>query len=74
MSSPVFISANVLNTLRSLPETERINIASALVCNLILGCESIDSLTGTEAMIYTMLNVNVQRDTRRFLEGTAASA
>ena len=74
MSSPVFISANVLNTLRSLPETERINIASALVCNLILGGEAIDSLTGTEAMIYTMLNVNVQRDTRRFLEGTAASA
>ena len=52
MNNPVILSSRVIDTINSLPETERIAVASAISAQLILGAEDSSALSQIENMLF----------------------
>ena len=65
MQSSIIISNHVLNTIQSLPESERAPIANALTSELLLGVNPEGSLTSFQMMLYNVIRYYVERDNRR---------
>lgn len=64
-NSSIIISEHVVNSVKSLPETDRKAIASALAEELLLGQCPDDKLTPFQAMLYSIIHYYVRRDTER---------
>ncbi len=64
MNHNIVFTPHVINTLRALPVNERLNIASALAGELLLGAE-INDLEPIETMIYSILRFYIKQDSNR---------
>lgn len=62
---PIVITPHVINTLRALPLDERLNVASALAGEMLLGAQ-IDNLEPIEDMIYSILRFYIQKDSVKY--------
>ncbi len=65
MTNGFVISPNVLNTINSLPENERISIVSTLAGEMILGVKREEGLTAIEKVIYAIIRQYIDRDTQK---------
>ena len=65
MSTPVYISPRVIDTVTSLPIEDRIPISNALSMEFILGIDPTDTLTPMQGMLYAMIKFYVTQDTER---------
>ena len=61
MNKTFVITSQVINTLRSLPYEERVNVASALAGEMLLGTGPCDNLAPDEDLIYQLLRCYVDR-------------
>lgn len=66
MNRAIVITSNVINTLRSLPYEERLNVASALAGEMLLGTGPCNDLAPDEDLIYQILRCYVNRASERF--------
>lgn len=62
----IVITTDVLNTLRSLPYEDRLNVASALAGEMLLGTAPATDLCPEQHLIYSILRTYVQRASARF--------
>lgn len=67
MNSAIIISSRVIDTIKSLPETERKAIATALSAELILGADPDETLNSFQSMLYSIIRFYVKRDSERLL-------
>lgn len=65
MQNSVIISQHVINTIKSLPDTDRKAIAYAMATEILLNENPCENLSGFQSMIYTMIKFYVDRDTQR---------
>lgn len=65
MNSAIYISPRVINTINSLPEDDRIAVASAIAGELILGSQASGHLTPMQTLAYTIIRSYVKNDTYR---------
>lgn len=65
MDKSIIISSHVVDTIKSLPESERAAIANALASELILGADPDAMLSPFQAMLYSIIRFYVKRDTER---------
>lgn len=65
METAFVITPNVINTINSLPQEDRLAITSALAVEMILGCETTSGLTPVQEILYAMIKSYVSRDTER---------
>lgn len=63
MSTPVYISPRVIDTVTSLPIEDRIPISNALSMEFILGIDPTDTLTPMQGMLY-LCHDKILRHTR----------
>lgn len=66
MNSNIVLSRYVINTINSLPEEERLSIASALAGEMILGAKLTNELNPQEEMIYTVIRNFIMRDSHEY--------
>lgn len=71
MANSVLFSNKVIETLMSLPEDERLSVTHALVGRMLLGNENVDALSPMEKIIYSMLSINIRRDSARYEKSLA---
>lgn len=71
MNKTIVITSHVLNTLRSLPYEERMNVASALAGEMLLGTGPCDDLEPQENIIYQILRSQVNRASARYSQTSA---
>lgn len=62
----IVITQNVLNTLRSLPYEDRLNVASALAGEMLLGAGRATDLEPQQALVYDILRNYVQQASERY--------
>lgn len=66
MNQAVIFSQRVIDTLKSLPTSEREIISSALASEFLLGVSpSEESLTPFQTILYTMIRTYVERDMKK---------
>lgn len=65
MNNGFVISPDVLNTISSLPEQERLSIVCALAGEMLLGIKRDNGLSPMEKVIYTIIRQYIRRDTER---------
>jgi len=70
----VFISSHVIESIRALPDTDRQAVAMALVNEMLLGLNPDDSLTPFQAMLYSIIQFHVRRDSARSVETARVNA
>lgn len=61
MNNTIVITSQVLDTLRSLPLEERMNVASALAGEMLLGAGQCNNLAPEENLVYQVLRTCVNR-------------
>ncbi len=66
MNSNIVLSRYVINTINSLPEEERLSIASALAGEMILGAKLTNELNPQEEMIYSVIRNFIMRDSHEY--------
>lgn len=66
MNSNIVLSRHVINTINSLPEEERLSIASALAGEMILGAKLTNELNPQEEMIYSVIRNFIMRDSHEY--------
>ncbi len=71
MNSNIVLSRYVINTINSLPEEERLSIASALAGEMILGAKLTNELNPQEEMIYTIIRNFIMRDSHEYNKAMA---
>lgn len=72
--TPVVISSHVIESIKSLPETDRRAVAIALANEMLLGLNPDDSLTPFQAMLYSIIQFHVRRDSARSMEAMRVKA
>lgn len=65
MATSFIISRRVIDTVNSLPITDRIPISNALSAEFILGMDPSESMTPLQNMLYAMIRFYVVQDTER---------
>lgn len=71
MNSNIVLSRYVINTINSLPEEERLSIASALAGEMILGAKLTNELNPQEEMIYSVIRNFIMRDSHEYNKAMA---
>lgn len=66
MNQAVVFTADILKIIKGLPERERLAVTNALVSNYFLGNDIADSLNGTEAIAYAMINNSISRASEKY--------
>ncbi len=66
MKSNIVLSRYVINTINSLPENERLSIASALAGEMILGAKLTNELNPQEEMLYSVIRNFIMRDSHEY--------
>lgn len=69
MNAPIFISPRVLNTINSLPDTDRKAIATAIAGEFILGSDAASDLTPIQSLVFAIIRNYVERDTYNMQHG-----
>lgn len=65
MNNSIVITPHVINTINSLPEEERVAVASAFVSEIIMGVNPEDSLSPLQKMLYSVIRFYVQQDSTK---------
>lgn len=65
MANSFFISVRVIDTVNSLPVSDRLPISNALTTEFLLGGDPNEGLTPIQAMLYAMIRHYVVQDTER---------
>ncbi len=65
MNNPIVITPHVINTINSLPEDERVAVASAFVSEIIMGVNPEESLSPLQKMLYSVIRFYVQQDSAK---------
>jgi hypothetical protein len=73
MATTIVLSQNVIKTIQSLPQDERLSIAAAIAGEMILGRNVRQDLTPFENVIYALISNNVERDSQKYYRKTLAS-
>ena len=71
MKSNIVLSRYVINTINSLPENERLSIASALAGEMILGAKLTNELNPQEEMLYSVIINFIMRDSHEYNKAMA---
>ena len=71
MKSNIVLSRYVINTINSLPENERLSIASALAGEMILGAKLTNDLNPQEEMLYSVIRNFIMRDSHEYNKAMA---
>ncbi len=71
MNSNIVLSRYVINTINSLPEEERLSIASALAGEMILGAKLTNELNPQEEMIYSVIRNFIMHDSHEYNKAMA---
>ncbi|MGN0219268.1 MAG: hypothetical protein ACI4AX_03175 [Muribaculaceae bacterium] len=71
MKSNIVLSRYVINTINSLPENERLSIASALAGEMILGAKLTNELNPQEEMLYSVIRNFIMRDSHEYNKAMA---
>ncbi len=66
MNRPIVFTPAVLNTLRSLPYEQRLEVASALTGELLLGAGESTDMEPEPSMIYSILRFYVKQASDRY--------
>lgn len=72
MNAPVYFSPRVLDTINSLPDTDRKAIAAAIAGEFILGTDSSADLTPLQNLVFAIIRQYVKHDTHNLATGTQA--
>ena len=64
----IVITPHVINTINSLPEDERVAVASAFVSDMIMGVNPEKSLSPLQTMVYSVIKFHVCRDSANFIQ------
>lgn len=64
MNTPIVLSKNVLNTIKSLPRRQQLAIVSAIAGEMIFGAVVSDELNETEKQLYAVIKSDVCRDSK----------
>lgn len=62
MNQAIVLTPHVINTINSLPEEERVAVASAFVSEMIMGVNPDESLSPLQKMLYSVIKLYVQQD------------
>ena len=62
MNQTIVLTPHVINTINSLPEDERVAVASAFVSEMIMGVNPDESLSPLQKMLYSVIKLYVQQD------------
>lgn len=62
MNTPIVLSKNVLNTIKSLPKRQQLAIVSAIAGEMIFGAVVRNELNEEEKLLYNMIKNDVCRD------------
>lgn len=62
MASPVYFSSRVIDTINSLPLTDRLPVSNALTMEFVLGQDPSDTLSPIQTMVYAMIKYYVKHD------------
>lgn len=62
----IVITPNVINTLRALPMEERLNVASALAGEMLLGVGVATDLEPDQGLVYAILRNYVEQASARY--------
>lgn len=62
----IVISSHVINTINSLPEEEKVAVATAFVSEMIMGVDPENALSPLQAMLYGIIKSYVERDSMKF--------
>ncbi len=65
MKKSIVISPRVINTIKALPESERVSIVSAIAGEMILGHDVLSTLTPMESIVYSMIRSSIEQDSRQ---------
>lgn len=65
MESSVIITKRVINTINSLPQSDRAPISNALSMEFILGQNPDEILSPTQKLLYSVIRFYVSQDTER---------
>lgn len=71
MKSNIVLSRYVINTINSLPENERLSIASALAGEMFLGAKLTNELNPQEEMLYSVIRNFIMRDSHEYNKAMA---
>ncbi len=74
MSKTIVISDDVINTINSLSEEDRITMSAAIAGELICGRSVEDNLTSMQRIIFSIIRNSVKRSTAAYFNTTAATA
>ncbi|MDE6448785.1 MAG: hypothetical protein K2L41_01735 [Muribaculaceae bacterium] len=74
MSKTFVISDDVINTINSLSEDDRISISAAIAGELICGQKADATLTSMQRIIFSIIRNSVKRSTDAYISNMAATA
>jgi len=74
MSKTIVISDDVINTINSLCEEDRITMSAALAGELICGQSIENNLTSMQRIIFSIIRSSVKRSTAAYMDNIAATA
>lgn len=74
MDKTFVISQDVINTINSLPQEDRIAISAAVAGQLICGCDAVEGLNSMQRIIFSIIRSQVERATARFSSAINATA
>lgn len=66
MDKTIVISADVINTINSLPQEDRIAMAATLAAEMICGQQAAENLNSMQRIIFAIIRSSVNRSTRRY--------
>lgn len=66
MNTPIVLSKNVLNTIKSLPKRQQLAIVSAIAGEMIFGAVVRNELNEEEKLLYNMIKNDVCRDSKLY--------
>ena len=66
LNDSIVITPHVINTINSLPEEERVAVASAFISEMIMGVNPEDGLTPLQTMLYSVIRFYIQQDSVKY--------
>ncbi|MCM1449508.1 MAG: hypothetical protein NC082_04145 [Clostridiales bacterium] len=74
MSKTIVISDDVINTINSLSEEDRITMSAAIAGEMICGKSVESKLTSMQRIIYSIIRNSVKRSTAAYIDKMMATA
>ncbi|MDE5567849.1 MAG: hypothetical protein K2J12_05345 [Muribaculaceae bacterium] len=71
MNTPIVLSKNVLNTIKSLPHRQQLAIVSAIAGEMIFGAVVGNELNEEERRLYEVIKTDICRDSKSYISRLA---